>query len=501
MTGILSISETEFVLEMASFTEADQQGFGRLSGDTNPVHLSASAARRTMFGRPIVHGMHLVLRALEALDMAGFGEAFRTLSVRFNRPVFLHEPLSLRARREDARLELTFLSDGAPLVAISLSNPAIFADWPWRAVAGDWPTEPRSLPIEEMASIIGDRGLPYEACDIVEAFPGVARAYGVNVVAGMLGITRVVGMEAPGLHSMLATLSLQLVGGPDSRLAFKVSRVSEKTSHVQVAFNSGALTGTAQTFVRPVIAPTAIEEVARHVEKGEFAGRRALIVGGSRGLGLLTAYMIAEGGGDVVLTYHMGADEADEAVDAIARRGAAARCVKMDIAEPQPALEWMQEVDFIPTDIFYFATPHIFNRKKKLFEKGIFDSFIDAYVSHFVDIVQDIAKLSGERVAVFYPSSDALNAPLKDLAEYYIAKMAGEAACHMLASYAPGLFVVSERMPRLPTDQTASLMKVQMADPIPLLLQVCRRMANGADVAQQHRQPPAVSDENRISPL
>ncbi|MFI5178552.1 MAG: MaoC family dehydratase, partial [Vicinamibacterales bacterium] len=78
------------------FTHADQQAFARLSGDFNPVHVDPAFARHAFPGQPIVHGMHLVLRALDVYfrrtrKAAG---SFR-LSARFLKPAFLLEPIAV----------------------------------------------------------------------------------------------------------------------------------------------------------------------------------------------------------------------------------------------------------------------------------------------------------------------------------------------------------------------------------------------------------------------
>ena len=46
------------------FNINDQIAFAEISGDYNPVHLDKLIARRSIFGEVIVHGMHLVLWAL-----------------------------------------------------------------------------------------------------------------------------------------------------------------------------------------------------------------------------------------------------------------------------------------------------------------------------------------------------------------------------------------------------------------------------------------------------
>ena len=100
-----NVSERQLALR--PFTAVDQQWFGNLSGDVNPVHMDAGAARRTMFGRPIVHGMHQTLRTLDALASAGLLGPHRALKVRFHRPLFLDEALSLKLRRGTTRSRLS----------------------------------------------------------------------------------------------------------------------------------------------------------------------------------------------------------------------------------------------------------------------------------------------------------------------------------------------------------------------------------------------------------
>ena len=52
-------------MEIKKFTLKDQNNFAKLSGDYNPVHLDPILTRRTLFGSPIVHGVHGLLWALD----------------------------------------------------------------------------------------------------------------------------------------------------------------------------------------------------------------------------------------------------------------------------------------------------------------------------------------------------------------------------------------------------------------------------------------------------
>src|SRR5688572_19187643 len=48
-----------------TFTEADQALFASISADHNPMHVDPVVARRLLTGKPVVHGMHTLLTAIE----------------------------------------------------------------------------------------------------------------------------------------------------------------------------------------------------------------------------------------------------------------------------------------------------------------------------------------------------------------------------------------------------------------------------------------------------
>ena len=47
------------------FDQKDQLDFAQASGDFNPVHVDPIYARRTLFGGQVVHGINLLLWALD----------------------------------------------------------------------------------------------------------------------------------------------------------------------------------------------------------------------------------------------------------------------------------------------------------------------------------------------------------------------------------------------------------------------------------------------------
>ncbi|MBY5808406.1 SDR family NAD(P)-dependent oxidoreductase [Rhizobium leguminosarum] len=66
----------------------------------------------------------------------------------------------------------------------------------------------------------------------------------------------------------------------------------------------------------------------------ELAGKRALVTGGSRGIGAAIALALADKGADVAITYERSADRAAEVVRAIEGKGRKALAIGADSADP-----------------------------------------------------------------------------------------------------------------------------------------------------------------------
>lgn len=65
-----------------------------------------------------------------------------------------------------------------------------------------------------------------------------------------------------------------------------------------------------------------------------LAGKRALVTGGSRGIGAAIALALAENGADVALTFQASADRANEVVTSIEQLGRRAVAIQADSADP-----------------------------------------------------------------------------------------------------------------------------------------------------------------------
>jgi acyl dehydratase/NAD(P)-dependent dehydrogenase (short-subunit alcohol dehydrogenase family) len=473
---------TDQSLASRVFTPADQQWFAALSGDSNPMHMDRIAARRTLAGVPVVHGIHTMLWALNTLAET-HPELPKPTSLRasFDRFVSLGETVTVGVSRVDAnrlRLSVTSASDGISVmtVAISLSVerlPEPSSGFP----ANGTPisvSEPLDLNMDEMVSLSGMVPYATDPSTIESAFKDASRWLGVARVADLAGCTRIVGMVCPGLHSIFHGLNVQLTQPQSGRagVSFRVASADGRFRRLVLDVAGTGIQGNLTTTARqpPVVQPN-IKDLADLVKRGEFANQTAMIIGGSRGLGELTAKLLAAGGARVVITYAQGVADAKRVVSEITDARALAEAIPHDATLPcanQPVASYAGLI----TNLYYFATPQIGGKSLDAIDLTRLPAFLQFYVYGFYDVSKILAR---EKLVVFYPSSVFVSECAPKFLAYAMAKCAGELLCAEMTRSWKGVKVLSSRLPRLPTDQTAGLATADFQSPVDVMLPLLRR--------------------------
>src|SRR6266481_257116 len=114
-------SMTDGALASRTFSLDDQTAFAKLSSDFNPMHLDRSFARRTQVGAPVVHGIHNLAWAANAVLQA-FPIKVANIRARFLQPLYLDEQASIRFRnRTDDRIEFEVVAADIAVASIKLS--------------------------------------------------------------------------------------------------------------------------------------------------------------------------------------------------------------------------------------------------------------------------------------------------------------------------------------------------------------------------------------------
>ena len=467
------------------FSFDDQQAFAEVSGDFNPMHMDPVAARRTSAGNCVVHGVQSMLWALEELADSLELERLRSLDADFGQFLYVGELVELslvRHNHGEARIELRV--NGTRIAQYVLKFGARTQGKGPSPQVGDqieYAAEAKSpLPLswEEVSAASGCVQYFSSGNTVRHRYPRLAAKIGVERVAGILAFTRLVGMACPGLHSIFHRISVQLVDdsleGSD-RLYFWAGRSDPRFSVVTLNVHARGVRGSLRASRRtPPTVQDSAALLCATVARDRFVGSRALIVGGSRGLGEVTAKLLAVGGAEVTITFAQGAADAEAVVEDIRRAGGCASAMRLDVR--QPIAGQLGQLSESPLSMYYFATPRIAQRPAARFSPGLFRSFAEMYVDTFYTLCYELAVVRKSPLQAFYPSTVAIEQLTPNWAEYAMAKAAGEVLAADMTRFLPELTVESVRLPRLPTDQTASMIELEVSSPAAAMLPIIERV-------------------------
>lgn len=451
------------------YTLADQQRFAALSGDHNPIHVDPLAARRTIGGECIVHGVHGVLWALEQLTLQT-GLTLAGFKAKFLKPMLLDDPVTLIWDAQARRLSLR--SGATVLVMVSVTPGSAQPAYAVRTEVAATLAAPQCPSFEHCAAA-GPRPfvLRGEPTLAAEQFPALCKRYGAAAVNEVAALSQIVGMEQPGLYSLFTALKVQWAERADGPASYAVLRSDERFKLLTMAVQGHALTAEIEAFYRPgPVCNPGIADLALRVRPDEFKGVRALIVGGSRGLGELVAKLISAGGGSTTITYSVGQQEADRVVAEIAAWGGEVTTLPLTVGAGTTLPAALPPFN----QLYYFATPRIMAQRAEQFDSKQLQCYLDIYVDAF-DALCEAVQARGHACAVFYPSTVFIDSQPTEFKDYVSAKMQGEARCAAL-NRGGLLQVLAARLPRMATDQTQSFTQGEFDDPVQLMLPWLRRM-------------------------
>lgn len=458
-------------MNVRRFTLDDQLAYAAASGDYNPIHVDPVHARRLVFG-VVVHGVHAALWALDAF-CAATGAVPARVRASFLRPIALDEEVAVDWLAEAEGWRINLLQNEAVTASLGIACRTGGMLGGERTVDELPPRrEPMRPAFEAIATLSGVAIAAGDDDRLRAMFPALCAHIGTLRVAAFNALSRVVGMECPGMNSLFVGFDVEIVEGPVAGhgIAWSVESARSRAAPVRMRVQGAGLRGDLTFMVRPepVVQPP-FADIARHVTPGEFRDVRGLVVGGSRGLGEVAAKILAAGGADVRITHRSGQAEASAVCADITAGGGRCSSTALDVLAPgAPDLHGWQ-----PDAVLYFATPPIKANPGATFDARQYEGYLQFYVQGLLKV---LGAVDLARVRVFHPSTVYVTQAQKGFSEYAAAKSAAEALCEAINRVHAREVVQTVRLPRMLTDQTNAIGAARAASPLDVLLPALRQL-------------------------
>jgi hypothetical protein len=461
--------ELDVTLAKKRFSLVDQENFSLFSGDFNPIHIDPIAARRSLTGQCIVHGMHCLIWALESLFIKN-QLTVAEVKVRFLKPIFLNEEIFCNWNAQKSRISI--LTECVTLCTIDVTVGNII---PLNIQPKG--TQAQSQYPEEISfnECLNFKNYPLNSIEdhILgnKLFPNFCIASGQTILCDLGAASFVVGMKCPGLHSLFLSFNATFNAYRNDS-SFTYLESDERFRQVRLSFHGKSTDAEIEAFYRP---PPSLSEsislISQQVDKKEFQDVKALIIGGSRGLGATAAKIIAAAGGQVVITYHVGRADAEAICNEITNWGGQCRIIQFDVNQNQK-----NRIDYTHfNQIYYFATPKVSLKRNLAFDQIQDLACRSIYVNAFKDICMNLIK-KDSHTKVLYPSTVLIENTPKGLEHFAHIKLDGEKLCEQL-NLLEKIKILVRRLPQLPTDQNHSIFETPRANVVQCLLPIIREMA------------------------
>ncbi|MDA9299977.1 MaoC/PaaZ C-terminal domain-containing protein [bacterium] len=456
------------------FKQMDIESFAKASGDFNPMHVDPVFARRLITGGQTVHGMYTLLFALD-LYYQTHSHIPKQIKVFFQKPVLEGELIEFFYEADSNETHITARNKYGQVASILLLGNGITTTKPINCKR---PAKKsiRNYSFSEIKGKCGTLSIMAAQEDLDRKFPKAKCMLGAHIVATIMALSRLVGMSMPGLHSIFTGLDLKFGLQCSAPLSWKVTRHISPKMPIKISLEGQDIFAEINSFFRPApVKQATIREVKRVIEPNVFSGQRALVIGGSRGLGELTAKCLAVGGGEVHITYVKGKSDADKVQKAINRIGGVCKKSRLNVNNLDGVDSLLKS--FQPTHIYYFSSSAIRNNIQS-YNAELFDEYFLVYVTAFCRLVSMVSKCIHYPFYVFYPSTVFIETEQKGFAEYINAKRAGEQQAKILGAENSKASIFIKRLPVLKTDQTASLTAGEVKSPLGIICDVLMEMRN-----------------------
>ena len=464
----------KLILEtITNFKLIDQLDFAKMSGDFNPIHLDQNYARRSISGNVAVYGINLVFWGLNQFLKSKKTEIkIKKINIIFSKFININQNIKLKIFQKKKKILFNFLESDILVSDFEIEYERNKKNKDYYSNKKFVKKKPLILNFENFK--INEKFIENSSINeplLKKKYLYMYKYLSFSQIIDFVTITRFVGMRVPGQDSILSKLNLFYKSSKVNKNQFKITSVDNRFNLINLYYRGKNLSGNIRTLMRPKKINQDIENKNLKINKKEFVKQKALVIGGSKGLGEATVKILSLGSAKILFSYFRGKK------DALQHRKAFKKNIKtfhLNI-EKKINLNTLKNIkNFKPTHLYYFATPRIFSGSGYEFKEKNFAIFNNYYLTGFQKIFNQLDKKILK--SVFFPSSVAINQVTNKLCEYACSKAAQEILLKYLNEKYKTINFLCPRLPRLKTDQTLSILDRKSELPFRRLLKLVKKI-------------------------
>jgi hypothetical protein len=452
-----------------TFDLEDQNWFAELSGDYNPIHINENDSRKLHSGGILVHGIHTVIWALDSFFRENERNGLSSVKTKFFKPIYLGQKLSIISESIDIKKNVIKVYDKELLVSIIVESSDVkFGD------NIDDSKYKFNIP-KEFKYSDKHNVLPISLSEemISSKYPFISQGVGLEIVSNLVGLSRLVGMECPGLNSLFAGFNITFNNTDvteTNKIIWSVSKFGGNHAPIDITVRSSIMKGFVQAFIRPTpIIQLPFLEVLKFTKNIiNLSNTYSIVIGGSRGLGEVTSKIITSYGGNVIITYNKGKSEAIKICDDINSNSPNILAVPLylDMENPKHLFDYVSTNGIKLDAIYYFATPKIKGFNSVELDEDLLNLYNLFYTVYFSRLLKLFNNDSDNKIKVFYPSTIFIDQQNDNLMEYILSKKNAEIYIGYQKRKLKNIDILVSRLGRLNTDQNNSVFSVETEDPL-----------------------------------
>ena len=431
-----------------------QVNFIKISNDKNPIHLIKDNLSKLNLEGTVVHGMNVVLTTLEILTKKKDINSSKIYQIKckFLKIIYLNEILKIKFKKNKDKIIVFVLSNNLKCLELEiLLSYEIFPKDNIKLIKSKYDHPKKNSPLSRKKLVKINH--IFDLKNIIKIYPNLSKELNYKIISSFIMMSTSVGMFWPGKNSLFVGFDVFLKKVEKKNIDLVILKTDKRTNYSIINYKSYYCVGKLFTFfTKEKVQQPSFSYLSKKITKKNLKNHKALVIGGSRGLGELTAKIIASSGGIVTITYNKNKSLAKNLVEIFRSQKLKLKIQELKInKDGNFNHKTLKKKNY--NCLYYFPTPIIFRKKSQKFSPKIYKEFYNIYCKALIKIIKI---LNIKNLIIFYPSTVFNCIDNKNFVEYILAKKKGAEKLKIMKKKLKFVPFI-KKLPPLKTDQNNTI--------------------------------------------